>query len=153
MVYVQLLPEGPGNLRIGCTLNGEEVQEYVVRVPNVFHLTALWVHQFIYPATYLLLLGGGVVPIVNLHSTAWRPDLYRNATRCWFRQVCAATTAGTLSNLCPLARKPPLYMLPGDEVDVHIAGLGSLRNRIVAEGEEPDKAEAVAYPELPTYTV
>jgi len=32
------------------------------------------------------------------------------------------------------ARKPPLWMKPGDVVEVEIGGIGVLRNPIVAEG-------------------
>jgi 2-keto-4-pentenoate hydratase/2-oxohepta-3-ene-1,7-dioic acid hydratase in catechol pathway len=31
------------------------------------------------------------------------------------------------------ARKPPLWMKPGDVVEVDISGIGTLRNRIVDE--------------------
>ncbi|HEX6986802.1 MAG TPA: fumarylacetoacetate hydrolase family protein [Planctomycetaceae bacterium] len=33
-----------------------------------------------------------------------------------------------------VARRPPVFLKPGDEVEVEIAGLGTLRNRVVAEG-------------------
>jgi 2-keto-4-pentenoate hydratase/2-oxohepta-3-ene-1,7-dioic acid hydratase in catechol pathway len=32
-----------------------------------------------------------------------------------------------------VARKPPVFLKPGDEIEVEIAGLGVLRNRVVAE--------------------
>jgi acylpyruvate hydrolase len=36
-----------------------------------------------------------------------------------------------------LARKPPLWMKPGDVVEVEIENIGLLRNPIIAEGALP----------------
>lgn len=35
------------------------------------------------------------------------------------------------------ARKPPVFMQPGDQVEVTIEGVGTIRNRLVAESEAP----------------
>jgi acylpyruvate hydrolase len=40
------------------------------------------------------------------------------------------------------ARKPPLYMKPGDVCEIEIEGLGVLRNPIVDEGEDTVQAAA-----------
>jgi 2-keto-4-pentenoate hydratase/2-oxohepta-3-ene-1,7-dioic acid hydratase in catechol pathway len=31
------------------------------------------------------------------------------------------------------SRKPPRYLRPGDEVAIHVEGIGSLRNPVIAE--------------------
>jgi 2-keto-4-pentenoate hydratase/2-oxohepta-3-ene-1,7-dioic acid hydratase in catechol pathway len=40
------------------------------------------------------------------------------------------------------ARKPPLYMKPGDVCEIEIEGLGILRNPIVHEAEDAVRAAA-----------
>ena len=40
------------------------------------------------------------------------------------------------------ARKPPLYMKPGDVCEIEIEGLGVLRNPIAQEGEDAVRAAA-----------
>ena len=40
------------------------------------------------------------------------------------------------------ARKPPLYMKPGDVCEIEIEGLGILRNPIVQEGDDAVRAAA-----------
>jgi 2-keto-4-pentenoate hydratase/2-oxohepta-3-ene-1,7-dioic acid hydratase in catechol pathway len=43
-------------------------------------------------------------------------------------------STGTPSGVAA-GRKPPTWMKPGDVVEVEISGIGTLRNRVVAEGE------------------
>jgi 2-keto-4-pentenoate hydratase/2-oxohepta-3-ene-1,7-dioic acid hydratase in catechol pathway len=40
---------------------------------------------------------------------------------------------------CGFARKPPVWMKPGDVYEVEIAGIGVLRNPVVRESEPPDR--------------
>jgi 2-keto-4-pentenoate hydratase/2-oxohepta-3-ene-1,7-dioic acid hydratase in catechol pathway len=42
--------------------------------------------------------------------------------------VATGTPAGV-----GFARKPPRYLRPGDEVSIRVAGIGELRNPVVAE--------------------
>jgi acylpyruvate hydrolase len=35
------------------------------------------------------------------------------------------------------ARKPPVYLLPGDLIEVTVEGVGTISNRIVAEKDAP----------------
>jgi 2-keto-4-pentenoate hydratase/2-oxohepta-3-ene-1,7-dioic acid hydratase in catechol pathway len=37
-------------------------------------------------------------------------------------------------------RKPPIWMKPGDTVEIEISGLGTLRNSIVDESEKEQSA-------------
>jgi 2-keto-4-pentenoate hydratase/2-oxohepta-3-ene-1,7-dioic acid hydratase in catechol pathway len=55
--------------------------------------------------------------------------------------ICTGTPGGVGA-----ARKPPLWLKPGDVVEVEIEGIGTLRNPVVADGGEPatDRWNAVA---------
>lgn len=44
------------------------------------------------------------------------------------------------------ARKPPVFLKPGDQMEIEIQGLGTLANPVVAASEESEAATRLAYP-------
>lgn len=60
-------------------------------------------------------------------------EFFSSFTRLAPGDVIATGTPGGVG----FARKPPVWMVPGDVIEVTIEGIGTIRNRVVAEAGEP----------------
>lgn len=60
------------------------------------------------------------------------PDLIAYLSQIWPMEVGDVVATGTPSGV-GLGREPRLWMKPGDEIEVEISGIGTLKNAIVAE--------------------
>jgi acylpyruvate hydrolase len=60
-------------------------------------------------------------------------EFFSSFTRLVPGDVIATGTPGGVG----FARKPPVWMHPGDVIEVSVEGLGTIRNRVVAEEDAP----------------
>ncbi len=60
-------------------------------------------------------------------------EFFSSSTRLWPGDVTATGTPGGVGS----ARQPPVWLQPGDVIEVTIEGVGSIRNRVVAEDGAP----------------
>ena len=60
-------------------------------------------------------------------------EFFSSFTRLWPGDVIATGTPGGVG----FARTPPVWLQPGDVIEVTIEGVGSIRNRVVAENGAP----------------
>jgi 2-keto-4-pentenoate hydratase/2-oxohepta-3-ene-1,7-dioic acid hydratase in catechol pathway len=60
-------------------------------------------------------------------------EFFSSFTRLFPGDVIATGTPGGVG----FARQPPVWLLPGDVIEITIEGVGTIRNRVVAEAEAP----------------
>jgi 2-keto-4-pentenoate hydratase/2-oxohepta-3-ene-1,7-dioic acid hydratase in catechol pathway len=78
-------------------------------------------------------INGEVLQSSNTRNLIFRvPDLVAYLSSAFTLEPGDVVSTGTPSGV-GFARKPPRYLAPGDEVVVRIAGVGELRNPVVAE--------------------
>src|SRR5262249_41631107 len=80
-----------------------------------------------------LTIGKETLQSSNTKNLIFRvPDLIEHLSSVFTLEPGDVISRGPPSGV-GFARKPPRFLKPGDEVIVHVAGLGELRNPVVAE--------------------
>jgi len=59
-------------------------------------------------------------------------EFFSSFTRLVPGDVIATGTPGGVG----FARQPPVWLLPGDVIEITIEGIGTIRNRVIAEAED-----------------